>query len=390
MHSKAALLLLTLLCCCIGQPEVVVTEKILSTRAVPTTNTFIIPTTTTSSSTSVTTSSTTSTIQYPDDGLFWIEVKTPTARIMQVPVKVGKSYEMGAVSWTVGETDEIASKASLIVYEKNTTIYWNTTINEVKDLYGNYFTYSKVYSSGLREASDYIIVGGMRYYYTGCFGDTYSAARGRTLQIDDMNYSVEYVGYSFRVRPKLSEGLDAEVVDWEMEYSPEMMCTTTTLALPKCRIDIAFDRQDKLDWCGPAVVESVLKYYGINRRQEYIVSTLRQDDGQTRLDDMVGYLQDNGLYLEFYMENQLKLQKLINFICIYKYPIIVLQRLNGPDDTEFGHYRLIIGFDESYVYLQDPYRGRFKVTYEEFWALSKANKATQYDNQMIVVKKTFN
>jgi predicted double-glycine peptidase len=369
---------------CIEKHTVDVNERILPEPVLTTSSTTTLFETTTSTTSTTTT---TSTMRYPEDGLFWIEVISQDGKKSQIPVDEGKFYEIEDIRFYVREIQADRQTASLITYEMDSAIYWNTTNNVVKDAGGNFFTYSKVYSSGLRNPSDFIIVENMRYYYTGCSHDTYEAMMGSAIFLDGFEYVNSQKGYKVRIRPDTTSDVDDLVVDGGLTQSPQMMCTTTTLALPGCRINLAFQRQSTLSWCGPAVVQSALRHYGINKRQEDIVSSIVMDD-ITDINDMMRYIQDSGLYIEFYMGDGIDRERLNDIICRRKHPVIALQRLDSIQDEAGGHYRLIIGLDDTHVYLQDPYRGRFKVTYDEFWQLSKANQATQYDNQMIVVKNT--
>lgn len=388
MRLQLVIILLILASACIQQHSVEITEKNIYTIPKPTagkatSSTSLQVTSTTTSSTSSTTSTT---IRFKQDERTWLEIGTPEGETVYTPVKVGNLTQIGRLGVQAIGYDLTTKDVQLIAYDLDSRILWNKTSNELKRIDSQGYMYIGIYHSGLRNERDFAIVNNEKYYYLECEKDTYVLAKGRSIYLYlDRDEIQEYLGYSFSYRPQTSAKGDYGVV--EKSYRLKTHCIQKELELPSCSVDVPFVRQSKIDWCGPAILNSVFRYYGVSKSQERIRDEILDEKGVTSIRRMMQYLGENGLSYEFYLEDGAKIDILKDRVCKKHQPVIVLQRFRGADDNQLGHYRLILGFDNTYVYLQDPYRGRFRVTYSQFRKLSKANQATSYDNQAIVVKR---
>ena len=70
-------------------------------------------------------------------------------------------------------------------------------------------------------------------------------------------------------------------------------------------------------------------------------------------------------------------------VCREKTPVVVLQRLT-VNDTKYGHYRIVVGFDGDVVYTLDPIVGLVSYSRVDFIGLWRQNADVESDNVAIV------
>jgi len=124
-------------------------------------------------------------------------------------------------------------------------------------------------------------------------------------------------------------------------------------------------------YCGPASLRLVLDYYGINKNEEEL-SLMCNRDTDSGVDDEAIKKAAENLGLKVEIKNN------ASFLNIEKWldrqvPVIVNWFTRGrydypEDDVADGHYSVVVGLDEQYIYLQDPEVGRVrKINREDFY-----------------------
>jgi predicted double-glycine peptidase len=129
--------------------------------------------------------------------------------------------------------------------------------------------------------------------------------------------------------------------------------------IPEKLIRLPLTRQATDYTCGVAVVQSVLYYNGIEYRQDILEKELgaTPDDGTSHI-EMRSFLVNQGIGAEF--EENLTLEKLIEYLRSDKPVICLIQAWNGQEDYDYsnswedGHYVVAVGFDDKAIYFMDP------------------------------------
>ncbi|MDD5111959.1 MAG: C39 family peptidase [Candidatus Altiarchaeota archaeon] len=359
-------------------------EAKLSAESSTTTTAIVVPSTAVSTTAAASTSTT---ILQEGAKSEWLYVTSPENELFRAPVAEGEWGNFGGIGFVVMSLSGNGSIASVMAFDRASMVVWNRTTSMVTAEDGVKLPYGRIYSAGMRELGDFAIIAGRKYYYMGCSNDAYHLARGRFFDVNLGDDAVNYNGYGFWLGMGAKEGGSAGGYNSTVTTAPEKFsCPTTTLPLPRdCSIRMYFERQDTLTWCGPAIIRGVMRYYGVSRSEGEIAQSVISPSGITNINDMADYLTGNGLSILFYEGPATTMEVIENAVCEEKRPVIVLQRFNGTNDVNSGHYRVIVGLDADFVYMQDPYQGLMRVSYGDFWLLSEANRATVYDNQAIVV-----
>ncbi|MFH1403468.1 MAG: cysteine peptidase family C39 domain-containing protein [Candidatus Altiarchaeota archaeon] len=151
-----------------------------------------------------------------------------------------------------------------------------------------------------------------------------------------------------------------------------------------CFLNVPYMRQEQDNWCGPAVIQMVSGYYGVNRLQTNLATGMRTGE-ITTVDMLVKILEKQGFITDVYKEDDFEdwFIELNKRVCVKKTPVIVLQRIDYGDKDR-GHYRVVVGMDALNVYALDPILGLRVFTWEEFQKLWEGNRETRYDNLLIV------
>jgi ABC-type bacteriocin/lantibiotic exporter with double-glycine peptidase domain len=122
--------------------------------------------------------------------------------------------------------------------------------------------------------------------------------------------------------------------------------------------------------CGPAVVKMILDFYKIDKSEAEIATQLNND---LKLGTTAETIKEFLESLDFSVE----IKNFSEYEDIQKWldqgvPVIVdwftRGRLDYPEDSvSEGHYSIIVGLDDQFIYLQDPEVGRLrKISREEF------------------------
>ncbi len=116
--------------------------------------------------------------------------------------------------------------------------------------------------------------------------------------------------------------------------------------------DIKFYKQEKNEWCGPAVLQMVLHFYGIDEKQEIIAAgVFDEKEKVVKLSEMVFYPQSKGLKSYSFKGNLNDLKELIS----RGIPVVVFQK--ASKEINKGHYRLLVGYYQDRIMLADPLLG---------------------------------
>lgn len=116
-------------------------------------------------------------------------------------------------------------------------------------------------------------------------------------------------------------------------------------------------------YCGPASLKMVLEYYGIEKTEKELVRLMGidQDDG-TDEEMMQRAAQHFGLKVD--IKNNSSFKDIERYLG-RKIPIIVdwftRGRSDYPDSAiADGHYSVVVGLDNQFIYLQDPEIGQVR------------------------------
>jgi len=124
------------------------------------------------------------------------------------------------------------------------------------------------------------------------------------------------------------------------------------------------------DMCGPASLKIVLDYYGVNKTEKELAQLTGWVSG-LGIDDVgiVKVAKSLGLKVEIKNESSFAdIERWLN----KGVPVIVdwfTRGRRGYDDSVMadGHYSVVVGLDDEYIYLQDPeIGGERKIKKEDF------------------------
>ena len=122
--------------------------------------------------------------------------------------------------------------------------------------------------------------------------------------------------------------------------------------------------------CGPASLKIVLGYYGVEKSEKNLAK-LCQHNKRLGVDDKKIKKTAESLGFKVKIENNSDFKDLEKWL-EEKVPVIVNWFTKGRSDyTEAevadGHYSVVVGIDEKYIYLQDPEIGKIrKIKKEDF------------------------
>lgn len=146
-------------------------------------------------------------------------------------------------------------------------------------------------------------------------------------------------------------------------------------------ISVPFHYQDKTYYCGPAALEMVFDFYGEDIPQAEIAEVTRTHPNETHTDELTraaqfsdastslgsemsdnitGYSSRKVGYAAFERKG-LTIDDLKALVA-KEQPIIVL--MNWTESEPYGHYRVVIGYNESHIIMHDPWnKGLWGGTY---------------------------
>ena len=116
-------------------------------------------------------------------------------------------------------------------------------------------------------------------------------------------------------------------------------------------------------YCGPASLKMVLEYWGINKSEEEVAIACNRDPELGTHDAALKKTaESNGLKAE--VEDNASFNSIQNWLN-RRVPVIVNWFTRGRSDysdeeVSDGHYSVVVGLDDEYIYLQDPEIGRLR------------------------------
>lgn len=165
------------------------------------------------------------------------------------------------------------------------------------------------------------------------------------------------------------------------------LLTPAVSALSQPAIKVPFKEQEAKNWCGVAVVQSLLEYYGIEESQQHIADEVNLERERDLLvGEMRTYLMKKGLSVSLYQtERDGRALKALKRYVDRGIPVVALQRKSLSSNQ--GHYRIVVGVGEDEVVVLDPSVGLLYIPVDDFLSLWEANRAIKRDNQMLIVRK---
>lgn len=127
--------------------------------------------------------------------------------------------------------------------------------------------------------------------------------------------------------------------------------------------------------CGVKALQLVMAYYGIEIREDELISELKSDNDGTSVENMIGIAKKNGF--EVIAGRGVSLETVKQYI-EKGIPVIVLLQAwaerymtleDWKTDYDDGHYAIVIGYQDHIVIFEDPSSFRRTwLTEEEFLA----------------------
>lgn len=143
-------------------------------------------------------------------------------------------------------------------------------------------------------------------------------------------------------------------------------------------------------YCGPASLKMVLGYWGINKSEEEVaVACNRNPDLGTDDMSLKKAAESYGLRVE--IENNASFDSVQKWLD-RRVPVIVNwftrgRRGYGDEEVPDGHYSVVVGLDDTHIYLQDPEIGHLrKLERDDFmrvWFDFKPAHITSWDDMII-------
>lgn len=141
--------------------------------------------------------------------------------------------------------------------------------------------------------------------------------------------------------------------------------------MKKITLDVKpFQETLHADMCGPASLKIVLDYYGIDKSEQELAKLTRLVPG-LGVDDKRIARAAKSLGLKVQIENESTFNDIERWLQ-KGVPVIVDWFTRGRSDYEDsevadGHYSVVAGLDDEYIYLQDPEIGNIrKIEREDF------------------------
>jgi len=132
----------------------------------------------------------------------------------------------------------------------------------------------------------------------------------------------------------------------------------------------AFQEKLHAGYCGPAVLKMILSYYGIEKTEEELAQ-LAGTTEELGTDDASLKHALESFGLKVIIKNQSTFEDIKTWLD-KETPVIVNWFSRGRSDysdaeVPDGHYSIVVGLDDEYIYLQDPEIGELrKLTREDF------------------------
>jgi len=130
-------------------------------------------------------------------------------------------------------------------------------------------------------------------------------------------------------------------------------------------------QQKKWFSCGAAVIQTIMGYFGVGpiEQSEYVEALGTNSSAGTPPNKIIKFAQNHGLRVKTF--KNMTLEQLKKNIDKCRPVLCIIQAWGDPqryDRNLSGHYVIAVGYDEKYIYFEDPsieaYRGY--LTYSEF------------------------
>jgi len=121
-------------------------------------------------------------------------------------------------------------------------------------------------------------------------------------------------------------------------------------------LDFPTHRQDNVYSCGSSVVQSILTYYGIDKRQDDLSKSLHITKDGISYTDII----DKFKYYKLRTESGIMSQDNIKMYIDKHIPVIILIQAHSADKKYSkdkyidGHFIIIIGYDNNKFFIEDP------------------------------------
>ena len=127
-------------------------------------------------------------------------------------------------------------------------------------------------------------------------------------------------------------------------------------------LDVPYFKQDFTYTCGPASLQMVFAYYGIQESEKNLIKELKpNDDIGTKHQALIDASLKRNLYS--YVNEGAPLEE-IGFLISQKFPVIVHYREISIGE---GHYSVVVSIEEKEVVLNDPWNGEgIALTHTDF------------------------
>ncbi len=143
-------------------------------------------------------------------------------------------------------------------------------------------------------------------------------------------------------------------------------------------------------YCGPASLKIVLDYWNINQSEEEIAVACNRDS-ELGTDDMSLKKVAESYGLQVEIENNASFESIQRWLD-RRVPVIVNWFTRGrvdydEEEVPDGHYSVVVGLDDNYIYLQDPEIGGLRrLDRDDFmrvWFDFKSAHITSWDDMII-------
>lgn len=161
-------------------------------------------------------------------------------------------------------------------------------------------------------------------------------------------------------------------------------------------IEVPYIQQNDINSCGAAALEMIYKYYGLYEiSQDDIFNKYKKLEPHgsgnyyIEVEDLIADSQSRGFTAEWFRSavdysGINKLKELVD----QGIPVVVCQQVS-KEDSLMGHFRIVTGVDNLYVYLHDPLRGGdgIKWYHKKFLSFWKKTGLNVTGGVTIIIKK---
>ncbi|MDU2065085.1 MAG: C39 family peptidase [Sporomusaceae bacterium] len=135
--------------------------------------------------------------------------------------------------------------------------------------------------------------------------------------------------------------------------------TEHSVSMVKNFIQVPLARQNTDYTCGVAALQSILGYYGFDKRLDVLSDAVKPDpENGTGYMNIINYAKSLGFNVT--TRTNMSLEELKGYIDKKQPVLVVIQAWDdsksnyAPNKNEDGHYVVAIGYDDKYFYFMDP------------------------------------